>query len=31
MAIGHEDKAAPANALVTERVPAACFTEFRGF
>lgn len=31
MAIGHEDKSAPANALVTERVPAAAFTDFRGF
>jgi len=31
MAIGQEDKAAPANALATERVPAASFTEFRGF
>ena len=30
-AIGHEDKAVPANALVTGRVPAADFTEFRGF
>ena len=31
VAIGHEDKAAPANALVTSRVPAEGFTEFRGF
>ena len=31
MAIGHEDKSAPANALVTERVAAGGFTEFRGF
>ncbi len=31
MAIGHEDKAAPANALVTERVAAAEFTRFEGF
>ena len=31
VAIGVEDKAAPANALVTERVPAAAFTDFRGF
>jgi nitroreductase len=31
MAIGTEDRAAPANRLVTERVPAAEFTEFRGF
>ncbi len=31
MAIGHEDTAAPANRLATERVPAAEFTEFRGF
>ena len=31
MAIGFEDRAAPANALVTERVPAREFCEFRGF
>jgi nitroreductase len=31
MAIGHEDTAAPANALRTERVTAAGFAEFRGF
>lgn len=31
MAIGVEDPAAPANALRTERVPAAEFCEFRGF
>jgi nitroreductase len=31
MAIGREDRAAPANALRTEREPAAAFTEFRGF
>ena len=31
VAIGQEDKAAPANALVTTRVPAPGFTEFRGF
>lgn len=31
VAIGHEDKAAPANQLRTERVPAADFTDFRGF
>ena len=31
VAIGHEDRAAPANALVTSRVPAEAFTEFRGF
>jgi nitroreductase len=31
MAIGHEDTAAPANALRTERVPAREFCEFRGF
>ena len=31
MAIGHEDTSAPANALRTARVPAAEFTEFRGF
>jgi nitroreductase len=30
-ALGHEDRAAPANALVTERVPAEGFAEFRGF
>jgi len=31
MAIGHEDKSTPANRLTTDRVPAAEFTEFRGF
>lgn len=31
MAIGYEDQAAPANALRTEREPAAAFAEFRGF
>lgn len=31
VAIGHEDTAAPANALRTERVPAAAFSDFRGF
>ncbi len=31
MAIGHEDRAAPANALVTERVAADGFSDFRGF
>jgi nitroreductase len=31
MAIGHEDPDAAANALATERVPAAEFTSFRGF
>ncbi len=31
MAIGQEDRAEPANALRTEREPAAAFTEFRGF
>ncbi len=31
MAIGHDDKAAAANAIVTERVPAAGFTRFEGF
>jgi nitroreductase len=31
MAIGFEDRDAPANRLVTERVPAAEFSEFRGF
>jgi nitroreductase len=31
MAIGHEDPSAPANALRTERVPAAEFTRFEGF
>jgi nitroreductase len=30
-ALGTEDKGAPANALRTERVPAASFTDFRGF
>ncbi len=30
-AIGHEDTAVAANALVTGRVPAGDFTEFRGF
>jgi len=31
MAIGREDRDAPANALRTTRVPAAAFTRFRGF
>jgi nitroreductase len=31
MAIGREDRAAPANALRTTRVPAASFATFRGF
>jgi len=31
MAVGFEDPAAPANALVTERVPSRDFCEFRGF
>jgi nitroreductase len=31
MAIGFEDALSPANALRTERVPAAAFTDFRGF
>lgn len=31
MALGYEDKAAPANALRTPRVPAAEFASFRGF
>jgi len=31
VALGVEDTEAPANALRTERVPAAEFTEFRGF
>lgn len=31
MAIGHEDRAQAANALVTERLPADRFTSFRGF
>ncbi|MDE2335141.1 MAG: nitroreductase [Rhodospirillales bacterium] len=31
MAIGYEDAASPANALRTDRVPAASFSEFRGF
>ncbi|MCW3474284.1 nitroreductase [Limobrevibacterium gyesilva] len=31
MAIGYEDKTAPANALETERVRAAAFTRFLGF
>jgi nitroreductase len=31
MAIGHADPDAPANRLVTEREPAAAFSEFRGF
>ncbi|MCC6716942.1 MAG: nitroreductase [Acetobacteraceae bacterium] len=31
VAIGHEDPHAPANRLRTERVPAAGFTDFRGF
>ncbi len=31
MAIGHEDRAAPANALRTERQPARAFGDFRGF
>ena len=31
MAIGFEDREVPANALVTERVPAREFCEFRGF
>ncbi|MCX7383497.1 MAG: nitroreductase [Alphaproteobacteria bacterium] len=31
MAIGHEDTAVAANTLVTGRVPADGFTEFRGF
>jgi len=31
MAIGREDRDAPANALRTTRVPAAEFTRFRGF
>jgi nitroreductase len=30
-AIGYEDRSAPANRLVTERVPAAEFTRFHGF
>lgn len=30
MAIGYENREAPANALVTDRVPATGFTEFRG-
>lgn len=30
-ALGTEDRDAPANALRTERVPAASFTDFRGF
>jgi nitroreductase len=29
--LGHEDRADPANALRTERVPAAAFTRFEGF
>lgn len=31
VAIGREDTSAPVNTLVTEREPAAAFTEFRGF
>jgi nitroreductase len=31
MAIGHEDTAAPANTITTERVPATGFTAFHGF
>ena len=31
VALGHEDQAAPANALATERVPASEFTRFEGF
>jgi nitroreductase len=31
MALGYEDREAPANKLVTERVPAAEFTRFEGF
>ncbi|TVR07940.1 MAG: nitroreductase [Salinarimonadaceae bacterium] len=31
VAIGREDKSAPVNRLVTEREPAAAFTDFRGF
>ena len=31
MALGHEDTSAPANRLVTTRVPAAEFADFRGF
>jgi nitroreductase len=31
MALGHEDAAAPANALRTERVRAGVFTRFEGF
>jgi nitroreductase len=31
VAIGHEDREWPANRLRTERVPAAAFTDFRGF
>ncbi len=31
MALGHEDRAAPVNTLVTERVPAAEFTRFLGW
>lgn len=31
MAVGYEDESAPANALRTEREPAAAFTDFRGF
>jgi hypothetical protein len=31
MAIGREDRAAPANALRTVREPARAFTAFRGF
>jgi nitroreductase len=31
MALGHEDQSEAANALITERVPAAGFTRFLGF
>jgi nitroreductase len=31
MALGHADPEAPENQLITERVPAEAFTEFRGF
>jgi nitroreductase len=31
MALGYEDKAAPENALVTERAPASEFATFQGF
>jgi len=31
VAIGYADPEAPANALVTTRVPASAFSQFKGF